>query len=118
MLSILAGLAADPAGLICLLAAFGANVLVRRAHGRRSTLFATAINNMSQGLVMCDTSGKLLMCNSRYTEMYDLLPAMVKPGTRLIDLIRHRRATGSLDGDAEEYCDEILTAMTQGKTTN
>ena len=81
MLPILTGLAAEPAGwllfiaagLICLLAAFGATVLFRRLHGRRSTLFATAINNMSQGLVMCDASGKLLLCNSRYVEMYGLL---------------------------------------------
>jgi PAS domain-containing protein len=94
MFSILAGLAAEPAGwlflipagLICVLAAFGASVLLRRAHGRRSTLFATAINNMSQGLVMCDASGKLLLCNSRYVEMYDLPPALAKSGSKLVDL--------------------------------
>jgi methyl-accepting chemotaxis protein len=126
MLSILAGLAAEPAGwlllvaagLICLLAAFGATVLFRRAHGRRSTLFATAINNMSQGLVMCDASGQLLLCNSRYVEMYGLPPSIAKPGSKLIDLIRHRFTTGSLDRDPEEYCAEILTAIAQGKTTD
>ena len=126
MVRILAELAAEPAGwllliaagLICLLAAFGATVLFRRAHGRRSTLFATAINNMSQGLVMCDAAGKLLLCNSRYVEMYGLSPSIVKPGSKLIDLLRHRAATGSLDLDPEKYCAEILTAMAQGKTTN
>jgi PAS domain S-box-containing protein len=126
MFPILAALAAEPAGwliliaagLICVLAAFGATVLFRRAHGRRSTLFATAINNMSQGLVMCDASGKLLLCNNRYMEMYGLSPSMVTPGIKLIDLIHHRCTTGSLDRDPEEYCAEILTAMAQGKTTN
>jgi methyl-accepting chemotaxis protein len=126
MFSILTTLATEPtgwlllvaAGIICVLAAFGATVLFRRAHGRRSTLFATAINNMSQGLVMCDASGKLLLCNSRYVEMYSLPPSMVRPGSKLIDLIRHRCATGSMDDDPEEYCAELLTAMVQGKTTN
>jgi methyl-accepting chemotaxis protein len=126
MFSILTTLATEPtgwlllvaAGIICVLAAFGATVLFRRAHGRRSTLFATAINNMSQGLVMCDASGKLLLCNSRYVEMYGLPPSMVRPGSKLIDLIRHRCATGSMDDDPEGYCAELLTAMVQGKTTN
>jgi methyl-accepting chemotaxis protein len=126
MFPILAGLAAEPAGwllliaagLVCLLAAFGATVLFRRAHGRRSTLYASAIDNMSQGLVMCDVSGKLLLCNNRYVEMYGLSPSVVKPGHKLIDLIRHRVVTGSLDGDPETYCTEILTAIAQGKTTN
>jgi methyl-accepting chemotaxis protein len=126
MLSILTGLTAEPAGwllfiaagLICGLAAFGACVLYRRARGRRSTLFATAINNMSQGLVMCDASGKLLLCNSRYVELYGLSPSMVKPGNKLINLIRHRAATGTLDLDPDKYCSELLATMAQGKTTN
>src|SRR5262249_9469402 len=80
--------------------------------------FATAINNMSQGLVMGDTSGQVLLCNSRYVEMYGLPPALAKSGTRLIDLLRHRHATGSLDGDPEKYCAELLATIAQGTTTN
>ena len=73
MLPILSGIACEPvarwflivaAGPICVLAAFGATVLFRRLQGRRSTLFATAINNMSQGLVMFDASQRLVLCNS------------------------------------------------------
>jgi methyl-accepting chemotaxis protein len=124
MFSILATLAGDPAGwvfliaagLICVLAAFGATVLFRRAHGRRSTLFATALNNMSQGLVMCDSAGQLLLCNNRYVEMYGVPPSLAKPGNKLVDLIRHRFATGSLDGDPEKYCAELLAAMARGET--
>jgi len=126
MLRILTDLAAEPygwllliaAGLICLLAAFGATVLFRRSHGRRSTLFATAINNMSQGLVMFDATEQLVLCNSRYLEMYGLSPSIVKPGIKLIDLIRHRFATGSIGGDPEKYRAEIFTAVAQGKTNN
>jgi len=126
MLRILAGLAAEPAGWvlliaacpICVLAVFGITVLFRRARGRRSTLFATAINNMSQGLVMFDGSEQLVLCNSRYVEMYGLPPSVVKPGSKLIDLVRHRAATGSVGGDPEKYRADTLAAIANGKTTN
>jgi methyl-accepting chemotaxis protein len=125
MLSIITGLAADSVGWIllaaavpvCLLAGFGATVFVRRARGgQRSKLYATAINNMSQGLVIFDASGKLVLCNKRYVDMYGLSPAMVKSGCKLIDLVRHRFATGSVGLDPDKYCAEILSAMAQGKT--
>src|SRR5204863_2107507 len=32
----------------------------------------TALNNMSQGLLLFDSSGRLLMCNDRYRQMYGL----------------------------------------------
>jgi methyl-accepting chemotaxis protein len=126
MIRILTDIAAEPAGwlfliaagLVCLLAGFGATVLFRRSHGRRSTLFATAINNMSQGLVMFDAAEQLVLCNSRYVEMYGLSPSIVKSGTKLIDLVRHRFATGSVGRDPDEYRAEILTAVTQGKATS
>jgi methyl-accepting chemotaxis protein len=127
MLRILAVLIAEPAGWallvaagpICILAAFGATIFFRRRlQGRRSTLLATAIDNMSQGLLMFDGSAQLVLCNSRYVEMYGLSPAVVKPGIKLIDLVRHRFATGSIGGDPEKYCAELLSATAQGKTTN
>jgi methyl-accepting chemotaxis protein len=126
MLRILAALTAEPVGWlvltaavpICVLAAFGAVVLFRRARGRRSTLYATVINNMSQGVVMFDLSGQLVLSNSRYGEMYGLPPHIVRPGSKLIDLIRHRFKTGSVGLDPDKYCADLLTAMGQGKTTN
>jgi methyl-accepting chemotaxis protein len=126
MFRIVTALAGEPAGwllliaagAICLLAAFGASVLFRRARGRKSTLLATAINNMSQGLVMFDAAERLVLCNDRYLELYGLSPDIVKPGSKLIDVIRHRFATGSIDRDPQEYRTEILTAIAQGKTAN
>jgi methyl-accepting chemotaxis protein len=127
MFRILAVLIDEPAGWgfliavgpICILAAFGATILVRRrVHGRRSTLLATAIDNMSQGLVMFDGAAQLVLCNSRYIEMYGLSSSVVKPGLKLIDLIRHRFVTGSTNGDPERYCAELLADTAQGKTTN
>jgi len=39
-----------------------------------------ALNNMSQGLVMFDSAERLLVCNRRYLQMYDLSSEIVKPG--------------------------------------
>ena len=109
MIRIVSGLPVEPvdwlllvaAGAICVLAAFGASVLIRRARGRRSTLLAIAINNMSQGLVMFDAAERMVLCNTRYLQLYGLSPAIVKPGCKLIDVIRHRFATGSIGGDCK-----------------
>ena len=67
---------------------------------------------------MFDASQRLVLCNGRYVEMYGLSSSVVKPGSKLIDLVRHRFTTGSIGEDPEKYCAEILTAIAQGKTTN
>jgi diguanylate cyclase (GGDEF)-like protein/PAS domain S-box-containing protein len=68
----------------------------------------TAISHMSQGLLLFDSSERLIICNRRYIEMYGLSQDVVKPGCTLRDLLRHRQATGSFHGDVERYCDDIL----------
>jgi methyl-accepting chemotaxis protein len=89
-----------------------------RPFDRRSLLLTTAIDNMSQGLVMFDAAERLVVCNRRYIEMYGLSPAIVKPGLLLGDLIRHRFAVGSIGRDPEEYRAATAIAMAQGKTIN
>jgi NO-binding membrane sensor protein with MHYT domain len=83
-----------------------------------SRLLATALNNMTQGVVMFDKAERLVVCNDRYLEMYGLSRDVVKPGCTLRGIIRHRIASGSLGADAERYCAELLAAMAQGKTVN
>ena len=39
----------------------------------------TAISHMSQGLVMFDASRRIVFCNRRYMELYDVSPSVVKP---------------------------------------
>lgn len=40
----------------------------------------TAMNTMTQGLLMFDQDERLIVCNRRYIEMYGLSTAVVKPG--------------------------------------
>jgi diguanylate cyclase (GGDEF)-like protein/PAS domain S-box-containing protein len=77
----------------------------------------TAISHMSQGLLLFDSSERLIICNRRYIEMYGLSRDVIKPGCTLRDLLRHRQATGSFHGDVERYCDDILRNHTKSATT-
>ena len=78
----------------------------------------TALNNMTQGLVLYDASGHIVICNQRYIDMYKLSTAVVKPGCHFYDLIRHRKATGSFDGDVDEFCSNIERNVARGKVTH
>ena len=77
----------------------------------------TAVSNMSQGLLMFDSSTRIVVCNQRYIQMYRLSPEVVKPGCTLRELIEHRKEVGLLTGDPEQYCREILDTIAQGKTS-
>ncbi len=68
----------------------------------------TAVNNMNQGLLLFDASERLIVCNNKYIEMYGLSAEVVRPGCAFRDVLRHRKATGSFEGDVESYCDRIL----------
>jgi diguanylate cyclase (GGDEF)-like protein/PAS domain S-box-containing protein len=75
----------------------------------------TAINNMTQGLLLFDSSHRIVVCNRRYLEMYGLSPSVVKPGCSFRDVIAHRERTGSFKGDIDEYCSSIVRDMPLGK---
>jgi len=68
----------------------------------------TAINNMTQGLLLFSASGHLVICNQSYLDMFGLSPDVVKPGCHLRDLILHRKRLGSFSGDVDEYCAKFL----------
>src|ERR1022692_4643138 len=74
-----------------------------------------ALNNMSQGLVMFDSSNLLVVCNRRYLEMYGLSSDIVRPGGTLRELVEHRAAIGSFGADdVEQYITDIQAAVGQG----
>jgi diguanylate cyclase (GGDEF)-like protein/PAS domain S-box-containing protein len=77
----------------------------------------TAINNMTQGLLLFDAAKRLIVCNRRYIEMYGLSPDVVKPGCSFRDVIRHRQETGSFTGDLDAYCDQVLHGIGQSKNS-
>jgi diguanylate cyclase (GGDEF)-like protein len=74
-----------------------------------------AVNNMTQSLLLFDSSDRLIVCNKRYIEMFGLSLNIVKPGCSFRDLIAHRKENGSLIGDVDQYCSSVLRSMRAGK---
>jgi diguanylate cyclase (GGDEF)-like protein len=68
----------------------------------------TAVNNMTQGLLLFDSSQRLVVCNQRYIEMYGLSAEIIKPGCTFREVIAHRQSTGSFVGDIDAYCALVL----------
>jgi diguanylate cyclase (GGDEF)-like protein len=82
---------------------------------RANATIDAALNNMSQGLVMFDSSQTLVVCNQRYLEMYGLSPKVVRPGCSLRELLNHRAKVGSVY--SEDITDDVLAAVDQGTGT-
>ncbi|WP_247836524.1 EAL domain-containing protein [Bradyrhizobium sp. 200] len=80
----------------------------QRKLSEKSQHLDTAINNMTQGLLLFDSSGRLVICNRQYIDMFGLSTDVVKPGCHLHDLIRHRQELGSFVGDVDAYCARFL----------
>jgi signal transduction histidine kinase len=53
----------------------------------KSAQLQAALSNMSQGLCMYDAQQRLMLCNHRYIELYDLPPDKVVPGVSLRELM-------------------------------
>jgi len=70
----------------------------------RNLQFDTSINNMSQGLCFFDASHRLIVCNDRYVDMYDLPRDRVGPGTPLTEIVDMRFEAGSFpEMSRDEY---------------
>ena len=78
----------------------------------------TAINNMTHGLLLYDSSERLVVCNERYISMYALSNDFVKPGLAFRDLVTHRKQTGSFKGDVDAFVTTVLRNVALGKITH
>lgn len=83
----------------------------RKILDEKSRHLETAIEHMSQGLVLFDREERLVLCNRRYIEMYGLPSDIVKPGLSLRELLRLRLETGVFSSDPEKYRADLLDAL-------
>jgi methyl-accepting chemotaxis protein len=109
-------LAAFGAALATALAMLFAGLRIIRRMRADNSRMAVAINNMSQGLCMFDGHERLVICNSRYMELYQLSEDVVKPGCTLTSLLEHRIANGTFSRDPVEYRRLLVSGMAEGKT--
>ena len=70
----------------------------------RNFQFDTSINNMSQGLCFFDADHKLIVCNDRFVDMYDIPRGRVGPGTPLNEIVDLRFEAGSFPAMSMNTC--------------
>jgi diguanylate cyclase (GGDEF)-like protein len=71
-----------------------------------------ALRNISEGLSIFDADRKLVICNERYAEIYELPPELTKPGASHAEITRHRLDRGLQPVGAENFLvrhDELVT---------
>jgi diguanylate cyclase (GGDEF)-like protein len=78
----------------------------------------TAVNNMTQGLLLYDSDARIVLCNKRYLELYNLSPDVAKPGCHFRDLIAYRKKSGSFQGDVDKFCSAVLNNVAQKRMTH
>jgi methyl-accepting chemotaxis protein len=99
------------------IAAMATTIAVRaqalRTHNVRMRV---ALDNMSQGLCMFDAGERLVVCNRRYADMYQLPEHIAQSGITLLALLEYRAKHGTFSRNPAEYVVELKDSMAGGKT--
>src|SRR5215470_7604907 len=75
----------------------------------------TALNNMTQGLVLYDASARVVTTNQRYLDLHFLSAEAVRPGMHFRELIQLRKDTNTFDGDVDEFCSSVMHDVARGR---
>jgi diguanylate cyclase (GGDEF)-like protein/PAS domain S-box-containing protein len=76
---------------------------VQRSQLRRNAFVSSALNNLSQGVVMTDAQSRVVFCNDRYLEIYGLARSDVPSNMTGRELLEMRRKRGVLDVSVEDF---------------
>ena len=79
----------------------------RHASIRRSAFVGSALNNLSQGIVMADARDRIVFCNDRYLEIYGLARSAIHDRMTGRQIIELRAKTGSLPSDIDQYYHDV-----------
>ncbi len=72
---------------------------IRQTHSQ--DLIYTATNLLSDGFVLFDADGRLVMCNERYRHLYSVIEDKFEPGTSFEEIARAYAGTKQFETDAE-----------------
>ncbi len=88
--------------------------------------FATALGNMSQGLVVFDRDGRVVISNERYATIYGLDPDAIKPGMMAKAILDLRTSRGVFAGESPQsyiqnamsrrYTDQRIDHLNTGRS--
>jgi methyl-accepting chemotaxis protein len=92
-------------------------VALTRHQSREIRQLRTAVDSMAQGLCMFDADERLVICNTKYYQMYNLTKADVKPGATLSEVLTRRVEKGTFSRDPVQYRKEFVAQVREGRTT-
>src|SRR6202158_5707019 len=76
---------------------------VKRSQLRRNAFIRSALNNLSQGVVMTDPRKRIVLCNDRYLEIYGLARSDIPRNMTGPELLELRRQRSLLDVSDEDF---------------
>lgn len=79
----------------------------RHASIRRSAFVGSALNNLTQGIVMVDARERIVFCNDRYLGMYGLSRSDLYEGMTGRQIIELRSKKGNLPTDIDQYYRDV-----------
>jgi diguanylate cyclase (GGDEF)-like protein/PAS domain S-box-containing protein len=94
---------------------------VQRQQRRNAAFVSSALNSMSQGIVIVDPAGRLAFCNDSYLEMYGLSRSDLSPGITGRQLAELRHARGTLGCAIDEWfsrqdsSEDVVTELPDGR---
>jgi diguanylate cyclase (GGDEF)-like protein len=90
--------------IVLVVAIGGAGAVAVQHFRKQSVLLDLTLNNLSQGVCMYDANQRLILCNDRYGDMFELPRELTTPGTSLRQILDYRIAKGLYPGtDPDEY---------------
>jgi len=102
-------------GLIAILFLFAMFVWVvsalrraRRSNARREFFVSSALNNLSQGIVITNARQVVTYCNDRYLQIYGLSRSDLRKNMTRFELMELRKARGMLAEDIEAYWQDSM----------
>jgi diguanylate cyclase (GGDEF)-like protein len=75
---------------------------------RLNARFGGVLDNLPQGVAMFSRDRRLIVCNRRYAEMYQLSAEEIQPGMLIEEILELRAAKGIYVGDPESYVSRRL----------
>jgi methyl-accepting chemotaxis protein len=105
----------EPPVAAVLLLTVGA-LLWRRSRQSGGTELKLVLDNMPFGVAMFSAERKLLVCNTRYAEVYSLPAHLAKPGATQSEILQFRIQNGVHAGtDAKAYVQDRVAIAAQGE---
>lgn len=99
--------------IVLVVAIGGTGAVLVQFFRRQSIQLDSTLNNLSQGVCMYDEHRRLILCNDRYIEMFQLPHELTTPGTPLRHIFDHQVSNGLHPGsDPDEHFRDMMAVIT------